>query len=767
MSIVATAALGYPRIGENREWKKSLERFWSGKSGENEFREEQAELRIRRLLRMKRSGVAVLPSGDYSLYDGILDHTVAFDLVPERFRDLGAPGSLEVYFAIARGAEGKPASEMTKWFDTNYHYIVPELGDRREPRLAFNPWLDAFNEAKEKAGLLTRPVIVGPYTYVRLAKGVAAGEFAGWVRRLVQVYSEVLAQLADAGAVWVQMDEPSLVTDVPEEHLPLIDEVYAALSSVRPNLKLMLQTYFAAAEFPKRLLALPVGGIGLDFARDGGANLEALRQEGWPADKTLGAGIVDGRGIWRADPDRALALLGELAAIVSPERLVVQTSCSLLHAPVTASAERSGDPVVRAAFAFADEKLCELVDLADALGSRLAAGADSGSAALPARLEESRAALAALRAHPARGREAAGARADSAPERAPYERRRELQQARFGLPPLPTTTIGSLPQTDDIRRARLEWRKGKLAEGDYRRLLKEKTGLWIRRQEELGLDVLVHGEFERTDMVEHFAMLLDGYHFTDNGWVQSYGSRCVKPPVIFGDVTDKGPMTLEDTVYAQSLSSLPVKGMLTGPITMLAWSFSRDDLPQSRIADQIARALNAEVLRLEAAGIGMIQVDEPALREIAPLKRREWTAYFEWAVRAFRRSVAGVADDTQIHTHMCYCDFHEIIDAIQAMDADVISLETSRSHGALIEALRGEPYGNGIGLGVYDIHSPVVPGSGDMLAVIRAALEVVPADRLWINPDCGLKTRSESETLKALREMTAAAEQARRELPAT
>lgn len=764
MTVVATAGLGYPRIGEQREWKKLLEEFWNGKRKEESFREEMRALRIRRLLRLKRSGVTWVPSGDFSLYDGMLDHIAAFDLIPERFRGLGTPDSLDVYFAMARGREGAPACEMTKWFDTNYHYLVPELAGLPQPRLAFNPWLDAFEEAKRETGLLTRPVLIGPYTLVRLAKGVPTEAFADTVRSFVPVYKAVLSALADAGALWVQMDEPSLVTDVPESHLPLLTEIYGALKSSHPSLKILMQTYFGAIEHPAAVFELPVDGFGLDFVRDGGANLEAVFREGWREGIKLGAGVVDGRGIWRADPETVLGILERLSAVVPASDMILQPSCSLLHVPVTVRGESGGDEVVRGALAFADEKLEEIAAFAQALESRLTG---SEPAALPARLEANRAAIAALRSHPGRRKLAASGRHgadDSARTRSPFSVRHELQRRRFGLPLLPTTTIGSLPQTAEIRRARSEWRSGKMSDEAYRGAIREWIEHWIREQEAIGLDVLVHGEFERTDMVEHFAHLLDGYYFTVNGWVQSYGSRCVKPPIIYGDVADRGPMTLDETLHAQSLTDRPVKGMLTGPLTMLAWSFCRDDLPRREIALQIADALNAEVLRLEKAGIGMIQVDEPALREIAPLKRRDWPDYLGWAVQAFRGSVAGVRDDTQIHTHMCYCDYHDVIYAVEAMDADVISLETSRSHGALIGALREQSYANGIGLGVYDIHSPVVPETESMLSVIRDSLAVVPADRLWVNPDCGLKTRGVPETIEALRRMTQAADMARSEL---
>ena len=784
MAMVATAALGYPRIGENREWKKTLESFWKGGLDEASFLGAMREIRIRRMRKLKRSGITWIPSGDFTFYDSMLDHAAAFDLAPERFRRLGAPDSLAVYFAMARGAQGAPACELTKWFDTNYHYLMPELSDDPQPRLLFNPWREAFTEAKTAAGVHTRPVLIGPYTFVRLSKGVPADRLGETVRAFAPVYAAALSELADAGATWVQLDEPALVTDVPADHLSALADAYAALSAAAPGLRLMLQTYFGDVEHPEAVLSLPVHGIGLDFVH-GRRNLDIIRRYGWPAGKTLGAGVVDGRNVWRTDPDRALAVLAELAGYVPLERLIVQTSCSLLHVPVTVRGERSGDPVVRGALAFADEKLEEVAALAEALeGSAGAAGrsgAAGGKARIP-RLEENRAALEALRRHPARQRTRAAAAAQDSlapnpdvPEaatrdgtkspagRAPFPVRYALQRERFGLPPLPTTTIGSLPQTAEVRRDRLDLRQGRITEAEYRERIRRHIEKWIRIQERIGLDVLVHGEFERTDMVEHFAMILEGFLFTDNGWVQSYGSRCVKPPVLYGDVSDRGPMTLEETRFAQSLTDRPVKGMLTGPVTMIAWSFVRDDLPLPVIAGQIAEALNAEVLRLEAAGIGIIQIDEPALREIAPLKRRDWPGYLAWAVRAFRRCIAGVKDDTQIHTHMCYCDFHEMLDAIEMMDADVISLETSRSSGVLLHALREQPYSRGIGLGVYDIHSPVVPETETMRSLIREPLELVPADRLWVNPDCGLKTRGEPETVESLGRMVEAARRVRRE----
>jgi 5-methyltetrahydropteroyltriglutamate--homocysteine methyltransferase len=752
--------LGYPRIGLERQWKKALESFWTGELAEADLHARLKEIRLSNLRLQQEKGLDIIPVGDFTYYDHVLDTAVMFGLIPRRFGYEGGTPSLSVYYAMARGAKDAAACEMTKWFNTNYHYIVPEL-DGAQPVLTGNRLLEAYAEAKEELGIEGRPVLVGPLTFVKLAKGYAPGELGAWTRRLLPLYVQVLRELAEAGVQWVQVDEPILSTNVTAEELALAEEVYGQLVREVPDLRLFLQTYFEAVESYEKVVALPVHGIGLDFVHDRGLNLEAVLRHGFPAGKVLGAGLVDGRNIWACDPDDKLRVLTALRNGVEDSRLVVQPSCSLLHVPVSTVPEKGLDPVLHGALAFADQKLEEVVLLTQA--------GKLGEAAVAAELEALRSGRAALAASPSRNRgevreRMAGLAAQPVTRAGTFEERRERQEKRWQLPLLPTTTIGSFPQTPEVRSARRKWRKGEWTEERYQTFIREEIGRWIGIQQELGLDVLVHGEFERNDMVEFFGEKLEGFAFTGNGWVQSYGSRCVKPPVIFGDVEYTAPMTVAETVYAQSLSEAPVKGMLTGPVTILNWSFVRDDLPRRDVAFQIALALRQEVEALEAAGIGMIQVDEPALREGLPLKQPLVEEYLEWTVKAFRLSTSTVNDETQIHTHMCYCEFQDMIDTIRALDADVISIETSRSHGELIASFEEETYELGIGLGVYDIHSPRVPPVAEMEGMIRRALQVLSPRQFWINPDCGLKTRRMLETVAALGNMVQAAKQVRAEL---
>jgi 5-methyltetrahydropteroyltriglutamate--homocysteine methyltransferase len=750
------SSLGYPRIGENREWKKLLESFWAGKTEEEGFEAEMKKLRLQRLQKQRELGVELIPVGDFTLYDHVLDTSAMFGLVPSRYGYAGGPVSLATYFAMARGSKEAPACEMTKWFNTNYHYIVPELGEA-EPRLVGNRPLAAYLEAKNELGIDGKPVLVGPFTFVKLAKGYKQERFAELVEQLVPLYAQVLRELEQAGARWVQIDEPSLVTDLTAAELAVLESAYKQLSSAAPGLNVILQTYFEAVSAYQTVIELPVKAIGLDFVHGREGNLRALREFGFPAGKTLAAGIIDGRNIWRSDLGGKRQLLEELAAIVPGERLIVQPSCSLLHVPVSLAREEKLDATLLGALAFAGEKLGELAVLAQA------ARGDGGEAVAEAIAASTRA-VAALNASPARSGAAADVAAAKSSRALPFAERQQLQETRWQLPLLPTTTIGSFPQTAEVRKARQLWRKGEWTEAQYDAFVQEQIRVWIGLQEDIGLDVLVHGEFERTDMVEFFGEKLDGFAFTQNGWVQSYGSRCVKPPVIYGDVRFSGPMTVKETVFAQSLTAKPVKGMLTGPVTILNWSFVRDDISRKDVTYQIALALREEVEALEAAGIGMIQVDEPALREGLPLKNADRQTYLDWGVESFRLATSTVRDTTQIHTHMCYCEFHDMIDAISALDADVISIETSRSHGELISAFETETYDKGIGLGVYDIHSPRVPDKNEMLSMIGRALRVLPGRLFWINPDCGLKTRGQAETVAALRNMVAAASEARLEL---
>ncbi|WP_276356476.1 5-methyltetrahydropteroyltriglutamate--homocysteine S-methyltransferase [Cohnella caldifontis] len=752
------SVLGYPRIGADREWKKALEAYWAGRLEESQLHGVLRQIRLDHLRKLQEIGVGLIPVGDFSYYDQMLDTAAMLGVIPKRFGYEGRGAvPLSAYYGMARGTKEAVACEMTKWFNTNYHYIVPELDRGIEPRLTENKPLAAYREAKEALGIEGKPVLVGPLTFVKLSKGYERSETDVWLDRLLPLYVQVLQELEREGAVWIQIDEPILVTDIEEEDVSRLRRIYGAFASAAPGLKIMLQTYFESVERYRDVAALPVSGIGLDFAQGLEGNLASLREYGFPEDKVLGAGVIDGRGIWKAPLRDRLRLLEELADAADRDRLIVQSSCSLLHVPVTAALETRLPEELKNALAFADEKLDEIVLLARALSL----GEDKVAEELEAadhlirelgRLEER---------YRADVREAVDAIRQEQGSRRPFAERRGIQQEKWKLPLLPTTTIGSFPQTDEVRRARRLWRKGEWDEDRYSEFIRGQIDEWIRLQEDIGLDVLVHGEFERTDMVEFFGEKLAGFAFTSNGWVQSYGSRCVKPPIIYGDAAFRNPMTVGETAYAQSRTDRPVKGMLTGPVTILNWSFVRDDLSREEIAFQLAYALRQEVEALEAAGIGMIQVDEPAVREGLPLKERQRGAYLDWAVRAFRIATGTVRDETQIHTHMCYCEFRDMLPAIEAMDADVISIEASRSHGELIGSFETFAYRQGIGLGVYDIHSPRVPDVREMADMIDRALRVLDPGLFWINPDCGLKTRGREETVAALRNMVKAAGEAR------
>ncbi|MBP2000983.1 5-methyltetrahydropteroyltriglutamate--homocysteine methyltransferase [Paenibacillus shirakamiensis] len=755
MSNVRSSNLGFPRIGEKREWKKAIELFWAGKIQEADLHKQLAAIRLDNLKLQKEKGVEIIPVNDFTYYDHILDTATMFGVIPTRFNYVGGEVSLATYYGVARGNTEATASEMTKWFNTNYHYIVPEL-QNVTPQLTINRPLLAYREAKEQLNIEGRPVLVGLYTFLKLSKGYDTSKLDEVIEQFLPLYVQVLQELAAEGAAWVQIDEPILVTTVDQEDYKHIQHIYETLQREVPSISVQLQTYFGAVDQYEELVALPVQGLGLDFVHDQGHNLEALRKFGFPSDKVLAAGIIDGRNVWRADLDAQLAVLQEIQQLAADTQILVQPSSSLLHVPVTARTEEKLDVVLKNALAFAEEKLEELVLLANAANGHK----DEQAFAV------SREAIQALNASPARNREEvrhAAAHVSEQPSNRAHDFgvRQVEQKKKWQLPFLPTTTIGSFPQTAEVRAARQKWRKGEWSREQYTEFVNAQIKDWIVKQEEIGIDVLVHGEFERTDMVEFFGEKLAGFAFTSFGWVQSYGSRCVKPPVIFGDVEFLAPMTVEETVYAQSLTDKPVKGMLTGPITILNWSFVRTDLSREQVSYQIALALRKEVEALEQAGIEMIQVDEPALREGLPLKRAEWDQYLEWAVLAFKLSTSTVKDTTQIHTHMCYCEFHDIIDSITALDADVISIETSRSHGELVHSFEEHTYPLGIGLGVYDIHSPRVPSVDEMVSMIGRALQVLDPELFWINPDCGLKTRGESETVESLKNMVEAAKQVR------
>ncbi len=746
--------LGFPRIGARRELKRVLEAYWRGEASAAQLQEEARQLRLRHWQLQRQAGAQVLPSNDFSLYDHVLDAAFLFDAIPADYRRLADADPLAGYFALARGVQKDGvdlrALEMTKWFDTNYHYLVPELHAGQEFRLRGDKPVAEFLEARA-AGFDARPVLLGPVSFLLLSKTVDGSDRLALLDRLLPVYAELLARLKDAGAEWVQIDEPCLVLDLDEAAHAAYRRAYAALAqAARP--KLLLATYFGALGENLELAAgLQVEGLHVDLVR-GKEQLDAVLQA-LPKPQVLSLGLIDGRNVWRSQLDNALILARYAAGSLGAERVWLAPSCSLLHVPVDLDSEKSLPADLHGWLAFAKQKIGELKVLADAL---------DGEASAEAALAQSRRQLESRRQSPRVHKPEVAARLAaldeaSARRQSPYDARRAVQSQALRLPAYPTTTIGSFPQTQPVREARASNKSGKLSDADYEAFLEAETEKCVRFQEEIGIDVLVHGEFERNDMVEYFGEQLDGFAFTRQGWVQSYGSRCVKPPIIYGDVTRPAPMTVRWSRYAQSLTQRPMKGMLTGPVTVLQWSFVRDDQERSRTCRQIALALRDEVTDLEAAGIGVIQIDEPAIREGLPLRRADWPAYLAWAVECFRIAASGVQDRTQIHTHMCYSEFNDIIDAVAAMDADVISIETSRSRMELLDAFVKFRYPNEIGPGVYDIHSPRVPDTGEMVELLEKARAVLSPGQIWVNPDCGLKTRGWPEVRTALTAMVEAA----------
>ncbi|MEU6949055.1 5-methyltetrahydropteroyltriglutamate--homocysteine S-methyltransferase [Streptomyces sp. NPDC046316] len=756
---------GYPRQGQNRELKKAVEGYWKGRVGDDALRETAVGLRRSNWRHLADAGIHEVPTGDFSYYDHVLDTTVMVGAVPARHRSAVEADALDGYFAMARGTQDIAPLEMTKWFDTNYHYLVPELG----PDTVFSA--DSGKQVAElkealALGHTARPVLVGPVTYLLLAKpapGVAPDfEPLTLLDRLLPVYAEVLADLREAGAEWVQLDEPALVQDRTQAELSAAARAYRDLGTAADRPKLLVASYFGRLGDALGVLAkAPVEGLALDFTESGVANLDDLASVGGLPGKRLVAGVVDGRNIWIDDLEKSLAVLGTLLGLA--DQVDVAASCSLLHVPLDATAERDIDPQVARWLAFARQKTAEIAVLARGLGR--------GTAAIAAELAANRADLAsragsALTRDPAvRARTAAVTDADGRRSH-PYAERAAAQRAHLRLPLLPTTTIGSFPQTPELRTARAELRAGRIGASGYEERIKDEIREVLAFQELVGVDVLVHGEPERNDMVQYFAEQLTGYLATRHGWVQSYGTRYVRPPVLAGDISRPEPMTVRWTTYARSQTSKPVKGMLTGPVTMLAWSFVRDDQPLGETARQVALALRDEVEDLEAAGVSVIQVDEPALRETLPLRAADQAAYLAWATEAFRLTTGGVRPDTQIHTHMCYAEFGDIVQAIDDLDADVISLEAARSHMQVAGELAAHGYPREAGPGVWDIHSPSVPGVEEAAALLRKGLEAIPADRLWVNPDCGLKTRGWPETRASLENLVAAAREVRAELAA-
>ncbi len=765
---IKTANLGFPRIGRRRELKFALERYWAGKASRGELLDTGAKLRAENWAAQKTRGIDIIPSNDFSFYDHVLDAAVLVGAIPPAYGWTGGPVDLDTYFAMARGSagtpcaagcthsgssSGTPALEMTKWFDTNYHYMVPEFDRDQRFELTHNRPLEAFQEA-QALGYRTRPVLIGPVTLLKLGKS-KGGDFdpVDLIERLLPVYVRVLAEVADAGADWVQIDEPCLALDLADKDRRALDLAYRTFDTDVPGLKIMLATYFGSiGDNTATALALPVDGLHVDLVR-APQQIDTLIQSA-PADRVLSLGVIDGRNIWRTDLASLFRRLQPLTSAHGRDRIELAPSCSLLHVPIDLELERALDPELSSWLAFGTQKLDELSLLASAFEPGLAISEHVFAASIAS----AQARLTSLRIHDplVAGRLKALTDADSK-RQSPFAGRRALQAKKLSLPLFPTTTIGSFPQTSEVRQARSLHAKGELSYVDYTAYLRRETELAVRWQEEVGIDVLVHGEFERNDMVQYFGEQLSGYAFTQSGWVQSYGSRCVRPPVIFGDVSRPNPMTVEWATFAQSLTDRPVKGMLTGPVTMLLWSFVRDDLPRSVVCRQIALALRDEVSDLEAAGIAIIQIDEPALREGLPLRNADRKAYLDWAGECFRLSAAGVGDATQIHTHMCYSEFNDIMAAIAAMDADVMSIETSRSKMELLGAFADKAYPNEIGPGVYDIHSPRVPGVEEMVHLIEKATEGLTPDQIWVNPDCGLKTRRWEETRPALVNMVAAA----------
>ncbi len=746
--------LGFPRVGLRRELKKAQESYWAGNSTQQDLLAVGRELRARHWQQQKQAGVDRVPVGDFAWYDHVLTTSLLLGNVPARHQNKDGSVDLDTLFRIGRGRAptGEPAAaaEMTKWFNTNYHYMVPEFTKGQQFRLSWTQILQEVDEALA-LGHNVKPVLLGPVTYLWLGK-VKGEQFdrLSLLKDILPVYQQVLGELAKRGIEWVQIDEPALVLELPQEWLSAFKPAYDALQG---NTKLLLTTYFDSASTNiNTVRALPVQGLHVDLVQ-GQDDIAALNAK-IPADWLLSVGVINGRNVWRADLSSWFERLQPLVS--QRKQLWIGSSCSLLHSPIDLSTETRLDDEVKSWFAFALQKCAELSLLSNALNNNNPQSLEAWSAPIRARRDSGRV------HNPAVSKRLAAITAKDSQRDHGYSVRAEAQRKRFNLPAWPTTTIGSFPQTTEIRGLRLDFKQGRLDSNHYRTGIAEHIKQAIAEQGRLGLDVLVHGEAERNDMVEYFGENLDGFAFTQNGWVQSYGSRCVKPPVIIGDVSRPAAITVEWAKYAQSLTEKPVKGMLTGPVTILCWSFPREDVSRETIAKQIALALRDEVEDLEKAGIGIIQIDEPALREGLPLRQSDWAAYLAWAVDAFRLNAAVAQDDTQIHTHMCYCEFNDIMGSIAALDADVITIETSRSDMELLESFEEFDYPNEIGPGVYDIHSPNVPGVEWMEELLLKAAKRIPTERLWVNPDCGLKTRGWTETRQALANMVQAAQNLRK-----
>lgn len=764
--MLLTNNLGYPRVGAFRELKKANEAYWAKKISAEELLQAGLKIREGNWKIQKEAGIDLIPSNDFSFYDQVLDLSLTVGAIPARYNSLldkiDRQYNLDLYFAMARGFQEEgvdvTAMEMTKWFDTNYHYLVPEFTKDQTFKLTSEKFLNEYNEAKS-LGFETKPVLIGPITYLLLGKEKEAGfNRIDLIDRLLPVYEEILTKLAEAGAQYVQIDEPFLALDIDDATRALYGNVFEKLATAAKGIKLIVATYFEALnDNEDTAVNLPVHALHLDLVR-GEHQLDTVLSK-VPASLTLSLGVVEGRNIWKNDYENSLVKIVQAIAALGAERVWVAPSSSLLHVPFDLDNETNEESLpaeVKNWLAFAKQKLVEVKDLAVLADGEVDEKTAERFVANKAAAESRR--TSPLIHKPEVKERTANITDDDATRTSLFSARKAAQQAKFNLPAFATTTIGSFPQTKDVRKWRADLKKGTITQEQYDKEIAEETERTIRLQEELDIDVLVHGEFERNDMVEYFGEQLAGYAFTKNGWVQSYGSRCVKPPIIYGDVYRPEDMTVRWSAYAQSLTDRPVKGMLTGPVTILQWSFVRNDQPRSTTTYQIALAILDEVQALEKVGIKIIQIDEPAIREGLPLRQADQKAYLNWAVRAFRVSSSNVDDDTQIHTHMCYSEFNDIIEDIAAMDADVITIETSRSQMELLDAFAGDfKYPNDIGPGVYDIHSPRVPSTEEMVHLLRKAKAVVPAEQLWVNPDCGLKTRAWPETKAALESMVEAA----------
>lgn len=765
-----THNLGYPRIGNQRELKKACEKYWSGKISVEELKATGKQIRQQNWQLQKQTGIDLIPANDFSFYDQVLDMTLVLGAIPERYSSILSDKNktgLDVYFAMARGYQNEgfdiTAMEMTKWFDTNYHYIVPEFYKNQKFKLFSSKITDEFIEAKE-AGIHAKPVIIGPVSYLLLGKEKEKGfDKLDLIENILPVYIEILQQLQKNGATYIQFDEPCLALDLQDREKDIYKKVYNELKAAFPDIHFILASYFECyGENLPTVLNLPVQTLHVDLVRCPEQLETILSQYDSTSSLQLSLGVVDGRNIWKNDFEKSLSFITTAIEKIGKEKIWIAPSCSLMHSPCDLNLETNESvlkPEIKQWMAFAKQKLEEIVALKTIANNK---NSDESLTLLETNRKTINAKNTSMLIHNNAVQERLSALTNKDAERKnPFSVRKKMQQQKLNLPLYPTTTIGSFPQTKEVRSWRAAFKKGNLTEVQYNDLLQHETERTIRWQEQIGIDVLVHGEYERNDMVEYFGEQLAGFAFTQNGWVQSYGSRCVKPPIIYGDVSRTKPMTVKWSEYAQSLTDNYVKGMLTGPVTILQWSFVRNDQPRSETCKQIALAIHDEVVDLEKAGIKIIQIDEPAIREGLPLRRNQWDAYLKWAVESFRISASGVNDETQIHTHMCYSEFNDIIKHIADMDADVITIECSRSQMELLDAFSVYKYPNEIGPGVYDIHSPRVPTKDEILQLMKKAKKVIPSNQLWVNPDCGLKTRHWEETEKALIEMVQAAKELR------